>query len=200
MKIFQRRDVILIGDEPKQTEVMILSGDLSQTLIASARLTLRAFTAADAAESFAEASARIAKYMSWNPPASTSEYQAIWQAQLFNMKAGKELSLVIRLTSTNEFIGRAGLHPADSTLLETGIWIKDSAQGGGFGREAVAAVIKWASETFHPSGFLYPVVDENMPSRRLAEALRGEIIGTRHRQKAGDKDRKLLLYRIPALI
>ena len=85
-------------------------------------------------------------------------------------------------------------------MLETGIWIKESAQGRGFGREAVAAVIKWASETFQPSGFLYPVVDENVPSRRLAEALRGEIIGTRHRQKAGDKDRKLLLYRIPALV
>jgi RimJ/RimL family protein N-acetyltransferase len=179
---------------------MVLSGALSQTLITSARLTLRAFSAADAAESFAEANARIAKYMSWNPPASAGEYQTIWKAQLFNMKAGRELSLVIRLTSTNEFIGRAGLHPANSTLLETGIWIKESAQGRGFGREAVAAVIKWASETFHPSGFLYPVVDENIPSRRLAEALGGEIIGTRHRQKAGDKDRKLLLYRIPGLV
>jgi hypothetical protein len=39
---------------------MVLSGDLSQTLITSARVTLRAFTAADAAESFAEANARIA--------------------------------------------------------------------------------------------------------------------------------------------
>ena len=116
------------------------------------------------------------------------------------MKVGKGLSLVIRLTSTNELIGRAGLHPADGTLLETGIWIKESAQGRGNGREAVAAVIKWASEKFHRSGFLYPVVDENMPSRRLAEALRGEIIGTRQRQKAGAKDRKLLLYRIPAAI
>jgi RimJ/RimL family protein N-acetyltransferase len=116
------------------------------------------------------------------------------------MKAGKELSSVIRLTSTNEFIGRAGLHPADSTLLEAGIWIKESAQGRGYGREAVVGVIKWASGEFHPSGFLYPVVDENIPSRRLAEALRGEIIGIRYRHKAGDKDRKLLLYRIPALI
>jgi hypothetical protein len=53
---------------------MVLSGDLSQTLIRSARLTLRAFTAADAAESFAEANARIARYMSWNPPASETEH------------------------------------------------------------------------------------------------------------------------------
>jgi RimJ/RimL family protein N-acetyltransferase len=176
---------------------MLLSGDLSQTFITSARLTIRAFTAADAAESFAEANARVAKFMSWNPPASETEFRTIWQRGISDMGSGKGLHLVIRLTSTNEFIGTAGLHPADATLLETGLWIKESAQDRGYGREAVAAVIKWASERFRPSGFLYPVVDENTPSRRLAEALRGEIIGTRQRQKVGDKDRKLLLYCIP---
>jgi len=179
---------------------MVLSGDLSQTSMTSGRLTLRAFTAADAAESFAEANACIATFMSWNPPASEREYKAVWQGHVSNMKAGKDLHLVIRLTSTNEFIGRAGLHPANGTLLETGIWIKESAQGHGYGREAAAAVIKWASEKFHPSGFLWPVVDENTQSRNLAEALRGEIIGTRQRYKAGDKARKLLLYRIPASV
>jgi hypothetical protein len=61
-------------------------------------------------------------------------------------------------------------------------------------------VIKWESEKFHPSGFLYPVVDENIESRKLAEAVGGEIIGTRQGGKAGDKNRKLLLYRIPASI
>ena len=136
--------------------------------------------------------------MSWNPPASEGEFKAISQGHVSSMKAGKELHLAIRLSRTNEFIGRAGLNPADAALLETGVWIKESAHGHGYGREAVAAVIEWASEKFHPSGFLYPVVDENTPSRRLAEALRGEIIGIRQRHKAGDKNRTLLVYRIPA--
>ena len=170
---------------------MVLSVDLSQTLITSERLSLRSFTPADAAETFAEANARIATYMSWNPPASEKEFKAIWQGHLANMKTGRELHLVIRDTVTNDFIGRTGLNPADAALLETGVWIKESAQGRGYGREAVAAVIKWASERFHPSGFLYPVVDENIPSRRLAEALRGEIVGTLQRHKAGDKTRTL---------
>ena len=150
---------------------MVLSGDLSHTSITSARLALRAFTAADAALSFAEASATIARFMSWNPPASEREFETIWQGHLSQMKLGTELHLVIRLNSTDEFVGRAGLHPADGTMLETGVWIKESAQGHGYGREAVAAVTKWAGEKFRPSGFLYPVVDENIPSRRLAEAL-----------------------------
>ena len=74
---------------------MVLPGDLSQTLTTSARLTLRAFTAADAAESFAEANARLAKFMSWNPPASEREFKAACQGLVSAMKAGKELSLVI---------------------------------------------------------------------------------------------------------
>ena len=89
---------------------MVLSGDLSQTLITSARLTLRAFTAVDAPETFAETNDRIAKYMSWNAPVSEKAFRAIWQGHISSMKAGKELHLVIRLTITNEFLGRAGLH------------------------------------------------------------------------------------------
>jgi hypothetical protein len=69
------------------------------------------------------------------------------------MKAGTELHLVIRLNSTDEFVGAAGLHPADGTMLETGIWIEESAQGHGYGREAVAAVIKWAARNFDLPGF-----------------------------------------------
>jgi len=176
---------------------MILSGDLSHVLITSARLTLRSFTAADSVESFAEVNDRIARYMSWNPP-SPEEHEAIVQGHIASMKAGGDLGLVLRLSTTNEFIGRASLEPADGTLLETGIWIKEAAQGIGYGREAIAALTRWASETFHPSGFLWPVVDENTPSRKLAEALRGEIIGTHQRQKPGDVARALLLYRLPA--
>ena len=56
---------------------MVLSGDLSQIVVESARLTLRSFTAADAAESFVEANARIARFMSWNPPRSEGEYRSI---------------------------------------------------------------------------------------------------------------------------
>jgi RimJ/RimL family protein N-acetyltransferase len=121
--------------------LMVLSGDLSQTLITSARLTLRAFTPADAAESFAEANAHIAKYMSWNPPASESEFKTIWKRRISDMRAGKLLALVIRFRGANEFTGATDLNPAHGTLLETGVWIKESAQGHGYGQEAVSAVI-----------------------------------------------------------
>jgi RimJ/RimL family protein N-acetyltransferase len=176
---------------------MLLSGDLSHVAITSSRLALRSSTAADGDEAFAEGNAAIARFMSWNPPASRDEFDGIHRAILAQMVTGENLSLTVRLMATREFLGSAGLHPADADLLETGIWIKRSAQRQGYGREAVAAVVAWASRRFRPSGLLWPVVDENLASRRLVESLGGQIIGARRRQKPGDIERTLLLYRIP---
>ena len=175
---------------------MFLSGDLSDVCIVSDRLTLRSFVPADAADCFVEANERIARYMSWNPPASAEEYRGIWQGLLADMKAGRQMSLTARRTDTGEFIGSVGLHPAEGDLLETGLWVKESAHRKGYGREAVAAVIAWASRRFRPGGFLYPVVDENAPSCRLVESLGGTVTGRRQRQKPGDTMSTLLLYRV----
>jgi RimJ/RimL family protein N-acetyltransferase len=177
--------------------MMQLWGDLSHVSIASPRLILRSSTAADDDEAFAEANAAIAHFMSWSPPASREEFDGNRRATFARMLAGEDLSLAVRLSSTGEFLGFAGLHSADDDWLETGIWIKQSAQRRGYGQEAVAAVLAWASRRFRPSGLLWPVVDENVPSRRLVESLGGEMIGSRRRQKAGDVERTLLLYRIP---
>jgi RimJ/RimL family protein N-acetyltransferase len=127
---------------------VLLSGDLFRTTITSNRLVLRSFTASDAVESFEEVNATIARFMSWNPAASLEELEAISQERLTNMAAGRELSLVIRLASTEGFLGRASLHPADDTLLETGLLIKQSAQGFGYGREAAASLAAWAARRF----------------------------------------------------
>jgi RimJ/RimL family protein N-acetyltransferase len=176
---------------------MLLSGDLSQTSLASERLTLRAVAPADRAEVFAQTTDRIATHMSWAPP-SEEEHRELWESLPAAMQAGQHLFLVIRRTDTGEFIGMTSLHPADGDMLETGIWIKESAHGLGYGREAVAAVVQWASGVFGAGGFLWPVVAANIPSRKLAEMLGAQIIGTEPRPKRGDPTRTVLLYRIAA--
>jgi RimJ/RimL family protein N-acetyltransferase len=176
---------------------MLLSGDLSELRITSARLTLRAFTMEDAAESFAAITQNVTRYMSWNAPESADDHRAVCAATVADAKVGRNLSLVARETGTGAFVGVVGLHPADGDLLETGLWLTESAWGRGLGRESVGAVVAWASGVFRPAGFLYPVVDENVASCRIAEALGGEVIGTRQRQKPGDAMRTLLIYRLP---
>jgi RimJ/RimL family protein N-acetyltransferase len=54
---------------------------------------------------------------------------------------GAELHLVIRLASTTEFLGVAGLH-IGSSEPEVGFWIKEIAHGMGYGRESIATIVR----------------------------------------------------------
>jgi RimJ/RimL family protein N-acetyltransferase len=47
----------------------------------------------------------------------------------------------------------------------------------------VSAVVEWATKTLAKHRFLYPVAVENLASRRIAEKLNGEIVGTRQNPK-----------------
>jgi RimJ/RimL family protein N-acetyltransferase len=109
------------------------------------------------------------------------------------MATGTDLHFVIRLRSSGEFLGLAGLHGIDHAAPELGVWIKQAVHGHGYGREAVTTVIAWASSRFDIDHFVWPVAEANFPSRRLAEALDGTIVGSASRTKY-----TAAIYRIPA--
>jgi RimJ/RimL family protein N-acetyltransferase len=77
----------------------------------------------------------------------------------------------------------ASLEDADSVSPEVGLWLKESAHGQGFGREAIASLVKWGHTSLGKESFTYPVAVENGASRRIAEHLHGEIIGNRPNPK-----------------
>jgi len=81
----------------------------------------------------------------------------------------------------------------DSISPELGLWLKESSHGQGFGREVVAALIEWGHGTLGKQGFIYPVAVQNAASRRIAESLRGEIIGSRTNPKY-----ESVVYKIPS--
>ena len=62
-------------------------------------------------------------------------------------------------------------------MPELGIWLRKEAQDQGYGREMLTTVIAWAIDRFKPQGFIYPVAEENLRSRRLAEGLGGVLTG-----------------------
>jgi RimJ/RimL family protein N-acetyltransferase len=151
-------------------------------LISSARLQLRTFEMADAEEVFACITPAVSRFMSWEPPKSFSEYKARREARL-QAADPTEFTFVIRRSDTNECLGVTALEGADQPSPELGIWMKEAAHGQGYGGEAVLAVAKWAVKSLEKETFLYPVAVENTASRRIAEKLHGEIIGTRRSPK-----------------
>jgi RimJ/RimL family protein N-acetyltransferase len=83
--------------------------------------------------------------MTWDPAPSLERFEKIWRTWLPMLAAGTDVPLVVRLASSHEFLGMAGLHHIPAPEPEVGIWIKETMHGYGFGREAVAAVVSFAA-------------------------------------------------------
>jgi RimJ/RimL family protein N-acetyltransferase len=176
---------------------MSAESHLKGVALLSERLSLRAFTPADAPEIFDAASPTVTRFMAWDPSPSTEAFAEVWREWLPRMTVGAELHLVIRLTSTHEFLGVAGIHRIGSPEPEVGIWIKETAHGLGYGRESIAAIVKWATGHIRAEAFIYPVAEQNHPSRRLAESLHGTIVGARKLRKSSGAVLDEVVYRIP---
>lgn len=159
-------------------------------VVQSQRLQLSQFQMMDAPDVFACITPAIAKFMPWEPP-SWSEYVARCEKRVQAPEPNK-VSFVIRRLDNRECLGMASFEGTDSVSPELGLWLKENAQGQGFGREVVAALVNWGHETLGKESFLYPVAAQNTASRRIAEYLHGEIIGNLKNPKYDS-----VVYRIP---
>jgi RimJ/RimL family protein N-acetyltransferase len=150
-------------------------------VIQSPRLQLSPFEMTDAPEVFGCITPSIAKFMPWEPP-SWSEYVTRCEKRV-QVPEPTKFSLVIRRLYDGECLGMASLEDAGSVSPEIGLWIKESAHKQGFGSEVVAALVEWGHTVLGKETFTYPVAVENTASRRIAERLRGEIVGKRRNPK-----------------
>jgi RimJ/RimL family protein N-acetyltransferase len=171
--------------------------DLRTLVLTSARHRLAAFQPSDALEIFAAATPRVTRFMSFDPEPSLEAFAAVWSGWLPRMAAGSDLFLVLRRAESADFLGAAGLQDLAEAEPKAGLWLKEAAQRQGYGSEAVAAMIDWASGATGARAVLWPVVEANRPSRRLAEGLGGRVIGTARLRK-GEIEHPEVVYCIPA--
>jgi RimJ/RimL family protein N-acetyltransferase len=176
-----------------------MAHDLRAIALTSRRLELKSFSPADAPDSFAVTTSTLTRYMGWLPSTSPEAFAEVWREWLLQMKAGTDVYLVIRLKVTGDFLGMVGLHGIGPPPT-IGIWVKEAAHGLGYGREAVAAAIGWASGQVGANDFIYPVAALNLPSRRLAESLGGVIAGNNKIRRQDGAFLEEVVYRIPGIM
>lgn len=172
--------------------------DFRKTTLSSARLRLTAFEPDDAAEIFAAVTPTLTRYLAFDPSPSFAAFSEIWPTWIPKMASGTDLFMVVRLAQTGEFLGMVGLHNIGELEAEAGVWIKKTSHGSGYGREAVTALVGWAAGATGVQRIIYPVVEYNHPSRRVAESLGGVVVGSRRLRKTDDLDHPTVIYRIPA--
>jgi RimJ/RimL family protein N-acetyltransferase len=170
--------------------------DLTAVEIRTERLCLRSFSLADSAEVHAQVSWRLTQYMAFDPAPSLAAFLDTGRGWLPRMAGGLELILVVRDARSGGFLGMAGLHGLQGAQAEAGIWIRESAHGAGYGRESVAAALRWARLHAALTACFYPVAEANLPSRRIAESLGGTVVGKRSLTKSNGQTYPLLVYRL----
>jgi hypothetical protein len=147
--------------------------DLRRTVISSKRLSLAAFAPGDAPEIFDAVTPTLTRFMAFEPSPTLAAFADVWGTWPPQMAAGTELYLVLRLRTTGEFLGIAGLHGVGKSEPETGIWIKEQAHGFGYGREALQHEVAGRGAMRRASVHL-PVVERPRhlaePGRRLSSA------------------------------
>jgi RimJ/RimL family protein N-acetyltransferase len=165
---------------------------MNSIAIESTRLALSTFAPTDADDLFACITPAITRFMAWEPPASREAFADVWRSWMSAIHEGTEHYFVIRAKADGCCLGIVGLHALQTPCPELGIWLRSESHGQGFGKEAIGAVISWASKELQPSYFEYPVAEENIASRRIAESLDGSIAGRRSNPKYNS-----IVYRIP---
>ncbi len=124
---------------------------------------------------FKEFSEDITTYMYPAPAKDITETEEFIKNSLEGLKDGSNLQVTITAKDSNEFLGGGGLHHIDRKTPELGVWIKKSAHGNGYGKEAMTTLKKWADDNLDYDYILYPVADKNVASKKIPESLGGVI-------------------------
>jgi [ribosomal protein S5]-alanine N-acetyltransferase len=174
------------------------SFDFEKFHITSSRVTLRSISQNDIDTIFKEFTESIAKYMHPSPPQARSDTEHFISMSLEKMRSGQEICAVIELNSSKEFLGCCGIHTNSSpNTPELGVWIKKSAHGKKYGREAVMKLKTWADEMLEYEYLIYPVSKENSASRKIAEALGGSVFKEQEVSKKTGEKLFQVVYKIP---
>jgi [ribosomal protein S5]-alanine N-acetyltransferase len=172
---------------------------LSAVEIVGERVRLVPITNKYETDIFHEFTAAITRYMFPKPPETIDDTRAFIRHSQETMQAGNNLQLVILQRETGEFLGCCGLHGKNNGRKpELGLWLKASAHGHRYGREAITVLVDWAKTHLEVDSFIYPVARQNIASRKIPESLGGQIV--RETQVVTQSGQALdeVVYEIPA--
>jgi ribosomal-protein-alanine N-acetyltransferase len=170
---------------------------MMKVIIDTERLSLIPIDRKYAQEIFREFTNEITTYMFPKPAEKIEETHYFIDEAMEKNKRNEQLQMVVLDKETKEFIGCAGLHKIKTRTPELGIWIKKSAHGHGYGREAIAGFEDWAQKNLDFDYLIYPVDKRNIPSRKIPESLSGQLDKEYKKTNLSGNQLDYIEYQIP---
>ena len=163
--------------------------------LATERLLLKPISLKYKEVIFKEFTDKVTIFMWLRSAEDISETEEFIKTSIKGLEKGSNSQLVVLENKSKEFLGCAGLHHIDRKNPELGIWIKESAHGNKYGREAIVGLVNWAEKNLDYDYILYPVDSKNIASRKIPESLGGKI-AREYDAKNNGKNLHLVEYRI----
>ncbi|HBW74229.1 MAG TPA: N-acetyltransferase [Candidatus Magasanikbacteria bacterium] len=170
--------------------------DTSNITIETKNLCLKGITSEYKNDIFIEFTPEITTHMFPKPAKKIEETVEFIETSIKENREGSNFQIVILDKVSKDFLGCGGLHHIDRKTPELGIWIKKSAHGYGYGKEAIIALKEWADKNLDYEYILYPVDSGNQASRRIPEFFGGEIAREHDEVSMSGRKLHLLEYRI----
>ena len=153
---------------------------LSGALIESERLILRPTSNHDAQDIYREFNDNVTTFLTRGPNESLKATHDFISRSIEATKNGEKLQLTVT-DRNDEFLGLTSIERADSQTPELGLWLKEAAQGNGYGPELIFALVDWANNNLDFDYLIFRADAENVGSWKIAEKLlkkyKGEFVG-----------------------
>jgi [ribosomal protein S5]-alanine N-acetyltransferase len=173
------------------------SPELLALTIDSNRLRLVSISNDFEQDIFKEFTSEITRYMYPLPAINIEETRNFIIKSRASMQSCEELTLAILHTATAEFLGCCSLHGKGKVRTpELGVWIKKSAHGNHFGREAIQTLVNWSWDNIDLDYITYPVDRQNVSSSKIPESLGGKIVEESQDKTPTGKILDKVIYRI----
>jgi RimJ/RimL family protein N-acetyltransferase len=171
--------------------------DLSTLILTGKRVNLAPLIPSHSHDLLKEFDANITQFMVPAPINSITHAMGFIGATNQLKRQNKALILAVIHPISNLFLGCVALITRpDIDKPEIGIWIKKSAHGHYYGRDAVRTICEWASEALCFKALIYPVDKRNIASRKIAESLGGQIVREQITLKEGGGNLNEVVYEI----
>jgi RimJ/RimL family protein N-acetyltransferase len=170
--------------------------DYLNMVLESERLFLKPMSLDYVEETFKEFTPEITKFMAPRSPEKIDETREYYTGSIKKIGEGEKLDFNFFVKDTGEYIGNGGLSDIKTKTPELGVWIKKSAHGHKYGREAMQRLKDWADENIDYDYIKYPVVDENIASRKIPESMGGVVEAESDEANGAGVMQHLVEYRI----